>query len=41
VTVDEARKDGKLVKVPIPEGNESTYVKVFREQSAEIQRKKK
>lgn len=27
---------GKYVKVPIPEGNESTYVKVFREQSREL-----
>jgi hypothetical protein len=40
MTIEEARQDGNLVKVPIPEGNESTYVKVFREQSAEIQRKR-
>jgi hypothetical protein len=52
MTTEEARKDGKFVKVPIPKSvrsqgrdypvsiEESTYVKVFREQSAEIQRKR-
>jgi hypothetical protein len=41
MTIEEARNDGKFVKVPIPEGNESTYVQVFREQSAEILRQRK
>jgi hypothetical protein len=52
VPIEEARKDGKLVKVPIPKNvrsqgrdypvsiEDSTYVKVFREQSEEIQRKR-
>lgn len=32
---------GKLVKVPLPKGNESTYVKVFREQSETLKKRKK
>lgn len=53
MTIEEARKDGKLVKVPIPKKvtshgadlspwiEQTASVKALRKQSAEIERKKK